>query len=69
MVWLEREPQNPYDPNAIIVKVAHGQIGYVPRAVAARLCADGRIPDSGHIFALFGGTPGKPTYGAIIEIE
>lgn len=38
---LEPEPTNPYDPNAIAVKVAHGgevwHIGYVPREIAAQV--------------------------------
>lgn len=37
-VWLTREPQNPYDANAIRVQRANGQqIGYINRALAAKL--------------------------------
>ena len=37
-VFLVREPQNPYDPNAILVRVDQGyDIGYVPRDEAAAL--------------------------------
>lgn len=32
---LEREPDNPYDPNAIKVLTEHGEVGYVPREYAA----------------------------------
>lgn len=34
-IWLEREPDNPYDRNAIRVISKYGQIGYVPRRQAA----------------------------------
>ena len=38
---LEPEPTNPYDSNAIAVKVAHGadiwHIGYIPREIAAEI--------------------------------
>lgn len=35
---LEREPDNPHDPNAVAVHVPSvGLIGHVPRGVAARL--------------------------------
>jgi len=35
-VWLEREPDNPYDPNAILIEDDTGdELGYVPREYAA----------------------------------
>lgn len=34
-VWLEREPDNAYDANAIKVMTQFGQIGYVPAKLAA----------------------------------
>lgn len=33
--WLLADPQNPHDPNAIIVWVLGGKVGYLPRALAA----------------------------------
>lgn len=41
---LERQPDNPHDPNAIAVVVtrpkrAGGQVGFVPRDLAAKLAA------------------------------
>ena len=37
-VFLVREPQNPYDPNAILIRLDHGyDIGYVPREHAPAL--------------------------------
>lgn len=36
-VWLVREPDNPYDPNAIqVVTRSHAVIGYLSRELAAR---------------------------------
>ncbi|WP_312923953.1 HIRAN domain-containing protein [Stutzerimonas nitrititolerans] len=37
VLWIEREPSNPHDPNALRVLSRHGQIGYVPRQLAAKL--------------------------------
>jgi hypothetical protein len=38
VVVLDREPNNQHDPNAIAVhKLPHGQIGYVPKELAAQL--------------------------------
>lgn len=36
-VWLEREPDNQYDPNAIKVMTHDGQIGYIGKDYAAIL--------------------------------
>jgi|SRR5690554_3666983 len=37
-LWLVREPQNPYDRNAIRVQRVSGeQVGYIPRGFAAAL--------------------------------
>ena len=37
-VWLEMEPSNPYDANAIMVSRSNGeQIGYLNRHLAARI--------------------------------
>ena len=40
LVDLVREPDNPYDPNAVAVHVEGVKCGYVPRAQAKRLAAD-----------------------------
>ena len=74
-VYLEREPENPYDPNAIAVYAEipyHGdkQIGYVPREIAADIAPyidEGYIPTA-RIIALFGGEPGKPTRSLALSI-
>jgi len=74
-VYLEREPQNPYDPNAIAVYAeiphhGHKQIGYIPREIAADIAPylDQGYTSSARIIALFGGEPGKPTRGLALSI-
>jgi HIRAN domain len=37
---LRREPDNEHDPNAIAVEAGDGQLGWVPRELAAELAAD-----------------------------
>lgn len=38
MVGLVREPQNPYDPNAVMVTNMYGnQVGHIKRALAAAM--------------------------------
>ena len=39
-IWLEREPENAYDCNAIKVMVQRGQIGYVPARLAVDMARD-----------------------------
>jgi len=37
-ICIEREPDNPYDPNAIAVKLLTGeQVGYIPKTLALKL--------------------------------
>lgn len=36
-LWMEREPSNPHDPNALRVMSQYGQIGYAPRQLAVTL--------------------------------
>jgi hypothetical protein len=33
-IYLEAEPNNQYDANAIAVHCVHGKIGYIPRDIA-----------------------------------
>lgn len=44
---LRREPNNPYDPNAIAVYIADAQVGYVPQEIATRYTPhlDGLLAD------------------------
>lgn len=38
MIGLVREPQNPYDPNAVMVTNMYGnQVGHIRRALAAAM--------------------------------
>ena len=60
-----REPDNPYDPKAIVIKTSNGvKIGYVPRednVVFSRLMDAGKL--------LFGKITAKETRGKWIKIE
>ena len=60
-----REPNNPYDPQAIVVKIADGvKIGYIPQKdniVFARLMDAGKL--------LFGKITAKETKGSWTKIE
>lgn len=38
-VWLERDTANAHDRNAVRVMTAHGQLGFLPRSIAADLAA------------------------------
>jgi hypothetical protein len=70
-LWLHREPDNPYDPNAISAWNQSKQlIGYIKRDIAADLAEQ---MDRGQwievtIANLTGGTPDKPTIGCNIHI-
>lgn len=66
-----REPDNEYDPNAIAVCRFNGeQIGYLDRDLAADLAPE-MDEGYGHFGALekvVGGTPDKPSRGAVITV-
>lgn len=70
-VSLRREPDDPADPNAVIVLSARGvPIGRLPRhssALLAPLVDCGR-PHRAKLHCLRGGLPGYPNYGARISI-
>lgn len=67
---LVPEPDNAYDANAIKVCVNDGvQIGYLPRAVAAKLAEHGDRPRFARVEAINGGTAEKPTLGVTIAIS
>ncbi len=36
-IWLERDTSNTHDPNALRVMSRHGQLGFIPRGLAAEL--------------------------------
>lgn len=69
---LTREPDNAYDPNAVAVHIGAKHVGYIPKALAARLAL--RI-DAGEALPVVqariirGGDPDRITYGARIHIE
>ncbi len=70
-VTLRREPENRYDRNAIAVDSKFGQIGYVPKALAAHLAPkldSGEVATT-EIIAMTGGSSRYPTQGVEIAIK
>lgn len=71
-VILKREPENPYDENAVAVLRENGeQIGYLSRD-HAEWVAD--VMDKGkevkaRISRITGGTRDKPTRGVVIDVD
>ncbi|MEG3071071.1 MAG: HIRAN domain-containing protein [Candidatus Syntrophopropionicum ammoniitolerans] len=76
MSWhcgLIRQPDNPYDPNAIAVELAGEQVGFIPKALAAKLAP--RI-DAGEVYRVVdariikgGSNKDKPVFGVRIIAE
>lgn len=69
---LAREPNNRYDPNAIMVLVLGEHVGYVPKALAAKLAPRmdaGEAVTAVAVRILRGGDPAKPGYGARVDVE
>jgi hypothetical protein len=74
-VTLVAEPSNPYDPNAIAVHSACGQVGYLPRDVAPDFAAlfhelhqlgyDG----AGCGAVMTGGEPGRESLGVVLLLS
>lgn len=68
-VSIVREPDNPYDSNALAVRIGGEHIGYVPRGLAEQLAPQIRGFAEGRIVELTGGVPNFPTRGVMIEIQ
>lgn len=81
-IIVQREPQNPYDPNALAIRVrVEGQsdlahfphLGYVPAKLAAQLAADFQIPPviAGQLVAVTGRRepPNDHSLGLMVEFE
>jgi hypothetical protein len=69
---LVREPANPYDPNAIQVRIGGRQVGYVPKALAANLAPRMDRGETAQITSLRivqGGDAGRVTFGARLDVE
>jgi hypothetical protein len=67
---LQRQPDNPYDPNAIAVMAGRHVIGFIPRADAAQIAP---LLDAGELYRaqlheLTGGMPDYPNFGAKVCI-
>ncbi len=65
-LWLEREPNNPHDPNALRVMSTHGQIGYVPRLLASKL--RGRSTEAMSIEMCSTGLAGNGLWGCKVRL-
>ncbi len=70
---LVRQPDNPYDKNAIAVELTKEQIGFIPAPLAARLAP--RI-DAGEAYRVVdariikgGSSKDKPVFGVRIVVE
>jgi hypothetical protein len=71
-LWLLREPNNPYDTNAVSVWGQAGElIGYINRELAVDLAPqmDRGVWIEVTISELTGGTPDNPTLGCNIYLE
>jgi hypothetical protein len=69
---LKREAENPYDPNAVAVEVVTSQIGYIPKALAAKLAAridSGESIDVVGVRIIMGSKDNRTVYGARIDVE
>ena len=69
-VELIREPENPYDENAIRIDYKHETVGYINKQDAAKLAPilDGDRKHKAIIHRLKGGVPDYPNYGIEISI-
>ena len=68
---LEREPQNPHDPNAIAVLCNGVQIGYLRGRMAqeyAESIDDGQIEMTARVKEVTGGTAGRESLGVNIVV-
>jgi single-stranded-DNA-specific exonuclease len=69
---LKREPENPYDKNAVAVLGENGeQIGYLGRDNAewvARLMDEGKSLEA-RVKWVTGGTRDKPSRGVVIDVD
>lgn len=68
-VTLKRSWLNDHDPNAIEVHSAEGQIGHIPRNLAAKLANEMDFEPEATVVSVHGGTPKAPTLGAEIVIN
>lgn len=67
---LQRQPENPYDRNAVAVLADKHIIGFIPKTEAALVAGllDAGEPYRSQLHELTGGMPDYPTFGAKICI-
>jgi hypothetical protein len=69
---LIREAQNRFDSNAVAVEVGGKQIGYIPKALAAKLAPRidaGETVDVIGVRIIKGEKDGQAVYGVRIDVE
>ena len=69
---LTREAQNRFDSNAVAVEVGGKQIGYIPKALAAKLAPridSGKPIDVIGVRIIKGEKDGQAVYGVRIDVE
>ncbi len=69
---LQREPENRFDPNAVAVYAGGRHIGFIPKALAAKLAVqmdDGERIEVVGIRIIKGDKDGLAVYGARIDVE
>jgi len=69
---LKREKENRYDSNAIAIEVETMQVGYIPKALAAKLAAHidaGESIGVAGVRIIRGEKDGRTVYGARIDVE
>lgn len=75
-VTLQREPENPYDPDAVKVLITvlpirkYTEVGYLPKGLAKELAKviDAGIPLKASLQGIIGGYGYKENYGVLLNI-
>ncbi|MEO6042184.1 MAG: HIRAN domain-containing protein [Croceibacterium sp.] len=69
-VSLERQPDNPHDPNAVLILCAGGDVGFLCREDAALVspALDVGTEYRAQVHKIKGGVPDAPTYGLQLAI-
>lgn len=69
---LRREPDNRFDPNAVAVDVEGRPVGYIPKALAAKLAARIDVGEEIKVTAVSitkSDKPGRTVFGVRIGVE
>ncbi|MGE3909726.1 MAG: HIRAN domain-containing protein, partial [Chloroflexota bacterium] len=69
---LVREPNNPYDRDAVAIYTLSGQqVGYIPAEIASAVAEslDTGVQAPAYIAKILGGTRDKPNLGLVIDVH